>query len=336
MQLRIALFYSSSALSGAFSGLLAFAIAKMDGVAGLEGWRWIFIIEGIASAIVGVLTFLLLVDSPALSSAWLTPDEIKYLQLRQEAQRGNSARAKAADQSRKWQIAKTVVLDWQIYLQMLVYWSNSAVNYGMKFTMPQIIKNMGFSSSNAQLMTIPPYFMGAVSAFVSSYFADRFHWRMPFIVAAQVTLVISFIILFTLSGKLDNSRNIAGCYFAIILACIGTYPIAPGGNTWTVENLAGQTKKAQGIALLTAVGNIGGVIGSNIYLEREKPSYPTGFGASLAIAALGIIAALSLDLIFWRVNRKRDMITEDEIRAKYTEEELDKMGDRSPLFRYRL
>lgn len=45
-QVRIALFYSASALSGAFSGLLAFAIAKMDGVAGLEGWRWIFILEG--------------------------------------------------------------------------------------------------------------------------------------------------------------------------------------------------------------------------------------------------------------------------------------------------
>jgi sugar phosphate permease len=308
----------------------------MDGLAGLEGWRWIFIIEGIASVVVGVLTFPLLVDSPALSSTWLTPDEIKYLRLRQEAQRGNSARATAAEQSRKWQIAKTVILDWQIYLQMLIYWSNSAVNYGMKFTMPQIIKNMGFSSSNAQLMTIPPYVMGAVSAFVSSYFADRFRWRMPFIVAAQVTLVISFIVLFTLSDKLDNSRNIGGCYFAVILACIGTYPIAPGGNAWTVENLAGQTKKAQGIALLTAIGNIGGLIGSNIYLDREKPKYPTGFGASFAIAALGIVAALSLDLIFWRINKKRDGMAEYEIRAKYTEEELDKMGDRSPLFRYRL
>ena len=49
MQTRLALFYCASALSGAFSGLLAFAIAKMDGVGGRPGWAWIFLLEGIAT-----------------------------------------------------------------------------------------------------------------------------------------------------------------------------------------------------------------------------------------------------------------------------------------------
>ncbi|KAL6416226.1 major facilitator superfamily transporter [Ilyonectria robusta] len=79
VQVRIALFYSASALAGAFSGLLAFAIAKLDGVAGVESWRWIFILEGIASVVAGGLTFFLLIDTPELSM-WLTPDgtEISY------------------------------------------------------------------------------------------------------------------------------------------------------------------------------------------------------------------------------------------------------------------
>lgn len=333
-QARVALFYTSSALAGAFSGLLAFAIAKMDGIAGVAGWRWIFIIEGLATVVAGVLTFFILIDSPRLSSKWLTPEEIKYLEIRQVALQGNLKGTEGPDSSRKWQIAKSVLFDWQLYLQALVYWSNTAPNYGLKFTMPQIIKNMGYTNSNAQLLTIPPYVAGAISAFVSAIFADKCTWRMPFIVGAQVLVVISFAILFVKSN--DIVSNIGPCYFAIFLACVGFYPINPGGNAWTLENLAGPTKRAVGIAYMLGLGNVGGIIGSYIYIDSEKPTYPTGFGASFGFASLGILSCLGLELGFWAINRSRSKLTEAEIRERYTEEELEKLGDRSPLFRYTL
>ncbi|KAL3450216.1 major facilitator superfamily domain-containing protein [Aspergillus insuetus] len=333
-QVRIAIFYSASALAGAFSGLLAFAIAKMDGVAGLEGWRWIFILEGIASAAAGILTFFLLIDTPALSGRWLTADEQKYLELRQLAVQGNSARVRKAEESRKWQIAKSVLLDWQLYLQTMVYWSNTVPNYGMKFTMPQIIANMGYTSSNAQLLTIPPYVVGAISAYFSGLCSDRFRWRMPFIVGAQVLVVVAFAVLFAKAD--DISSNIPACYFAIFLGSIGFYPINPGGNAWTMSNLAGPTKRAQGIAYMICLGNIGGIIGSYIYLEDEAPKYPTGFGSSLAFAGLGIVACLVLEFAYWKINQTRDQYAEDEIRARYSDHELEILGDRSPLFRYNL
>ncbi|CAH0046591.1 unnamed protein product [Clonostachys solani] len=332
-QVRIALFYSASALAGAFSGLLAFGIAKLDGLGNLEGWRWIFILEGIASVIAGIMTFFFLIDTPSLSP-WLTPDEKKYLELRQLAVQGNSMRAREAEKSRKWEILRSVLTDWQIYLQALVYWSNTVPNYGMKFTMPQIIKNMGYSNSNAQLLTIPPYVLGAISAYVSAVFSDKFKWRMPFIVGAQLLVVIAFAILFSLSAKVKD--NTAVCYFAIFLCSVGFYPINPGGNAWTIGNLAGPTKRAQGIAFMICLGNIGGIIGSYIYIEDEKPTYPTGFGASFAFAGLGIVSCLLLEFVYWNINQKRSQMTEEEIRAKYNDEELEKMGDRSPLFKYTL
>lgn len=334
-QVRIALFYTASALAGAFSGLLAFAITRMDGLGGLEGWRWIFILEGIVTVVSGALTFFLLVDTPALSGGWLSCDERRYLQLRQDIAKGNGTRGRVSPEGpRKWELAKSVLLDWQLYLQALVYWSNTGPNYGLKFTMPQIIKNMGYSNSTAQLLTIPPYVAGAISAYVSSIFADRFTWRMPFIVGAQALIVISFIILFI---KADNiSGSIGASYFAIVLACIGFYPISPGGNAWTLENLAGPTKRAVGIAYMLGMGNIGGIIGSFIYIEKESPKYPTGFGASLALAGLGISACLMLEFGYWNINRRRSKRGEQEIMAKHTAEELDKLGDRSPLFRYTL
>ena len=332
--MRIALFYTSSALSGAFAGLLAYAIAKMDGVGGLEGWRWIFIIEGLLSVVAGIATFFFLIDSPALSSRWLTADEIKYLELRQSARQGNKSRDEEIGAKEKWKTAKSMLLDWQLYLLILIYWSNSAPNYGMKFTMPQIIKNMGYTSSNAQLMTIPPYIIGAISAWVSALFSDRMRWRMPFILGAQVIIIIAFVILYTKADDIEN--NVDVCYFAVILACIGFYPITPGANTWTVNNLAGPMKRAQGVAFMAGFGNVGGIIGSNIYLENEKPKYPTGFGTSFGVACLGIVSCLALEAGYYFINKKRDLLTEEEVREKYSEEDLARMGDRSPLFRYTL
>ncbi|KAF4421642.1 putative transporter [Colletotrichum fructicola] len=326
--------FDASALAGAFSGLLAFVIVRMDGLAGIAGWRWIFIIEGIASVVAGVATFFLLIDTPALSTRWLDADERKYLELRQYAVQGNSIRVREAEKTRKWEILRSVLLDWQLYLQALVYWSNTVPNFGMKFTMPQIIKNMGYTSSNAQLLTIPPYIVGAISAYVSSSLSDRFKWRMPFIVFAQVLVLISFAILFS---KAENiQENIPACYFAIFLASIGFYPINPGGNAWTVNNLAGPTKRAQGIAYMICLGSIGGIVGSFIYREDESPKYPTGFGSSFAFAGLGVVACFVLEFLFWNINRKRDKFTEEEVRAKYSDDELQMMGDRSPLFRYTL
>ncbi|KAI8311564.1 hypothetical protein K4K61_011867 [Colletotrichum sp. SAR11_59] len=307
---------------------------RMDGLAGIAGWRRIFIIEGIASVVAGVATFFLLIDTPALSTRWLDADERKYLQLRQYAVQGNSIRVREAEKTRKWEILRSVLLDWQLYLQALVYWSNTVPNFGMKFTMPQIIKNMGYTSSNAQLLTIPPYIVGAISAYISSSLSDRFKWRMPFIVFAQVLVLISFAILFS---KAENiQENIPACYFAIFLASIGFYPINPGGNAWTVNNLAGPTKRAQGIAYMICLGSIGGIVGSFIYREDESPKYPTGFGSSFAFAGLGVVACFVLEFLFWNINRKRDKFTEEEIRAKYSDDELQMMGDRSPLFRYTL
>lgn len=333
-QFRIALFYCSSALSGAFSGLLAYAIAKMDGLASVAGWRWIFIIEGIASVIAGVCCFLFLLDTPALSSHWLDDEEIRYLELRQIAHHGVTNQIREIEKQRKWGIMKSVFLDWHLYCLIAVYWSNSAPNYGLKFSMPQIIKGMGYTSSNAQLLTIPPYTVGAIASLLSGIYSDRIRWRMPFIVIPLLVVIISYAILFAKSEAIKD--NIGVCYFAICLACAGLYPITPGANAWTITNLAGPTKKAQGAAYMIAVGNIGGIIGSYMYIDKEAPKYPTGYGLSFAFAGLGIAAALVLEYGLWKTNKKRAAIPESDVRSKYNAEELALMGDRSPLFRYHL
>ncbi|KAH8878964.1 MFS general substrate transporter [Thozetella sp. PMI_491] len=334
-QTRVAIFYCSSAGAGAFSGLLAYAIAKMDGLGGYRAWRWIFLIEGLASIIAGIVAFCIMPDSPERCESFLTPDEIRYLQVRQLAVPGRRHHGEQeGDKSFSWKALKSVLTDWQVYLMSIVYLSSTAPNYALKFTMPQIIKNMGYTSSMAQVLTIPPYTVGVIATITSAWVADRYTWRMPFIVVADLCIIVAHAILYVY-GPTQNA-HIPECYFALCLACVGFYPIPPGVNAWLISNTAPQTKRAMMIAYFVGLGNLGGVFGSYVYRDSEAPRYPSGYATAFSIACAGLVCALLLEFLYGRINKKRDAMDEDEIRRRYTEQELEQMGDRSPFFRYGL
>ena len=96
----------------------------MDGVGGLEGWRWIFLLEGIFTVLLGLVTYFCLLDSPALSCKWLDQDEVRYLELRQRAdpssqERGRPKRENTASDTRKALLS--VLTDWQICMHGIIY-----------------------------------------------------------------------------------------------------------------------------------------------------------------------------------------------------------------------
>lgn len=101
--------------------------------------------------------------------------------------------------------------------------SNSVPNYALKFTMPQIIRNMGFTSTNAQLLTAPPYMMGAITAVVVAGFADKSSKRFPFILGPQALLIVAYSVLFVKAANIED--NIPLCYVMVVFACMGVYPI---------------------------------------------------------------------------------------------------------------
>lgn len=153
-----------------------------------------------------------------MSSKWLEPDEIKYLELRQIARR-KTRPDEFREKGFEKEIFLSVLGDWKIYCLIFAFWSNVVPNYGLKFTMPQIMVNMGYGNAAAQLLTIPAYTVGAISAYVFAIFSDKFRWRMPFIVGPQVAVVVAEAILFSKSADIQN--NIPLCYFAVCLACFG-------------------------------------------------------------------------------------------------------------------
>jgi MFS family permease len=123
------MFFSAASVAGAFSGLLAFGIAKMEGVGGLEGWRWIFILEGIVTVLVAIMAFFTLYDFPETAS-FLTEEErafvvfrLKYQSQVRRSEQGAAGRKVAEAAEFSWGYVWSAFRDWQIWVNIFVYWA---------------------------------------------------------------------------------------------------------------------------------------------------------------------------------------------------------------------
>ncbi|KAM6530080.1 hypothetical protein FALCPG4_008205 [Fusarium falciforme] len=329
LQTRLAIFFSAASLAGAFSGLLAFGIQHMDGIGGLGGWRWIFILEGILTVLIGLSIPWTLPDSPNAAS-FLTPAEKEIIHGRLEQDAGTSAGKVGIGGSFQWKYLKEALLDWKIYLGCVIYWGNSICIYGFSFASPTIILELGYTAAQAQLLTIPIYFLGACLTLFFAYMADRRRNRWMFIIIPFSIGLVGFVGLLSIPHP-----RLPGLTYAFLF-CIpsGLYPAVIGCVSWVGNNLAPSFKRAIGMALLMTIGNLGGAVGSNIFLAKQAPHYWLGYGFSLGILLLGVVCTLILRFAVKSINKKRDLIPEADILSRYTEDELMEMGDKSPLFRY--
>jgi predicted MFS family arabinose efflux permease len=189
--------------------------------------------------------------------------------------------------------------------------------YGFTFTAPVIILQLGYTSAQAQLLTIPVYLLGTISTLAFSWIADRRQTRWPFIVIPYSISLVGFI------GLMAIPRSLPGLTYAFLfLIPAGVFPAVISLVSWVSNNLSPTWKRAIGIATSIMMGNFGGAIGSNIYLARESPVYWTGYGVSVAMLANAILCTLVLRYLWKRENERRDKIPVEEIRQKYTERTL--------------
>jgi MFS family permease len=203
-------------------------------------------------------------------------------------------------------------------------------------TVPTVILQLGYSAANAQLLTIPIYVCGVLLVLLVAFWSDRVQVRWIFIVGAYSIAIMGFIAQLAIPHPAYPGVT----YGFLFPVCAGLYGGFPPMLSWMANNLAPSSKRAVGMALLISVGNMGGIMGSNIYLANEAPKYQTGFGVSLAMLCLGITSACILRWAYARANEQHEQelaeLGEDGVRAKYSAQELLDMGDRSPFFRYAL
>jgi sugar phosphate permease len=328
LQLRIGVFFGAASLAGAFSGLLAFGISFMSGTRGLLGWSWIFILEGIATVLVGILAAFVLVDFPSTAS-FLTPEERAYIIHKKKYDNSSVGEEEHFEMRHLW----AAILDWQVWVHILVYMSIVGPLYGITLFLPTIIDSFGHTPAISQLLTVPPYVLATLMLYIFAYSSDRIKMRSPFILLGLTFCLIGFTINIS---KASNGVKYFGTFFVVS----GSYAAFPGVVAWLGNNLSGQYKRGIGMAVHIGVGNFSGAMASNIYRSRDSPRFLVGHGVELMFVGIGFITVPIVVLSYIRINKKRDAAQKEALERgetnKYTPQQLRELGDRAPDFRYTL
>ncbi|KAJ5793781.1 hypothetical protein N7457_000380 [Penicillium paradoxum] len=322
LQWRFNLFFSASIVAGAVSGLLAYAISKMDGVGGYSSWRWLFIIEGLVTVVTGVAAKFLIVDWPEVAT-FLT-DEERALLLRRLAEDRGEALMNRFDKP----AIKRTFSDPKIYLGALMYFGIVNTGYATAFFIPTILQQLGWTSVRAQVMTIPVYVVATITTLSSAYASDRMRHRFGFTMAGCLIATIGYVILIC-----QESVTVGVRYFAIFAVTCGGFMAQPMLLGWLSNNLGGHYKQSIGSAMQIGIGNCGGLVASNVFYNSEAPLYPTGFGVSLGMVWICGVACMIFFGYLYRENRLREQGKRDH-RYHWPREELENAGDDHPSFRF--
>lgn len=108
-------------------------------------------------------------------------------------------------------------------------------------------------------------------------------------------------------------------YFFLFFITGGLYPSIIGCISWIANNLAPSYKRAIGMAILMSFGNLGGAVGSNIFLQNQAPHYWLGYGFSIGVMLAAVVSTIVLHFATQTINKKRSRMSEEEIRARYSE-----------------
>ncbi|KAI1422053.1 major facilitator superfamily domain-containing protein [Xylaria sp. FL1777] len=324
-QVRMSSFFCSVVVAGAFGGLLAYAIADLDGHRNIRAWRWIFIIEGAVTAFISFIAVFLIVDWP--SQARFLSIEEKALLSRILAEDGGD---KARMDTLNKQAYRLIFSDWKIWLGSLLYLGVGVTGYSLVFFMPTILVEFGWKAREAQVHSIPVYAVTAVAMIFVAWVSDRCKHRYGFIILGCAIATVGYGILL---GQEGLSRDVK--YGALFFTSIGGYIATPMALAWLANNVSGHWKRAFSSSIQVTVGNIVGVVAANIFLDREAPRYFTGYGVALGFNWLGGIAATALFVGMLIENRKREA-GERDYRLSRPVEEVRNMGDDHPSFRFTL
>lgn len=319
LQWRMTLFFSASIIAGAFGGLLAFAIAKMDGIANYGGWRWIFILEGLLTVVIGFIAKWWVPDWPETAS-FLTDSERAMLVARLSDDSGE-ARMDRMDKA----AFRRIMRDPKIYLGTLAYFGIVNTGYAGSFFTPTIVKELGYTSAMAQVRSIPIFVVATVFSLSAAWITDRVKHRYLFCITGLCVASVGYIMLLAQNGLSSGVK-----YFALFLIVPGGYITQPIVLGWMANVVSGHYKRSVSSAVQIGIGNLGGIVASNVFLESEAPKYRTGYGVSLGMLWIcGISCTLLYLLVGWE-NKKRER-GERDYRLESTD--ADNLGDDHPSYR---
>ena len=209
--LRVAIISTGAIIGGAFGGALAFGVGTINRAAGLQGWRWLFLIEGLPPIALAPFIFYFFPDYPE-TSHWLSPSERALATARIQGV-GSLGHAKLT-----WADARNALLDGRLYLHHVMLISNAVPFSSISLFAPTIVRGLGFEGLRAQLFTVPPYAIALGVAMSTAWLADRYEARSLVSIAAYLACGVCFLI--------QGECAVCSCEY-VAEACCGSHRSAP-------------------------------------------------------------------------------------------------------------
>jgi hypothetical protein len=278
----VGVFYSSASLSGAFGGLLASGLSHIPPTSIVDGsWRWvsglfpdflvpywctqqIFIIEGLLTVVCGIAA-VGLIPSSIETASFLTPGEQEHALARLDLS-NNVSGSPTEPEAFRWSEVVRGILSPQLWFTGLAYFAICCALYSFSLFLPTIIVSLGYSGSKAQLMTVPPYAVAAMTATLYAFLSDRLRLRGVLSLFALPLGVIGYAVI----ARVESNSVKYGMTF---LMGVGIYSSVPPILVWLLNNSAGHYKRATSGAMQLVLANFGGIVAAFLYPNSEKPLY---------------------------------------------------------------
>ncbi|CAN9195259.1 unnamed protein product [Alternaria alternata] len=284
--------YQKRPLANTFAGALAYGITS--GNPGMAKWRVLFLVEGLPTVVMSAVAFFFLPDSPE-KAKFLTEEEKAVARARGVAQAGAATRIGSID----WKEILEGLMDVKGWILGLMYFSGNVAFSSLPVFLPTILKEMGFSSVNAQGLTAPPFFLSFITVIVTCYIADRTQQRGITIAILTAIGGIGYVILAT-------TKSVAARYFGVFLAAAGIFPAIGNILPWVTNNQGSDTRRGFGIVILNLVGQCGPLLGTRLYPTSEGPLYVKGQSICAGFMFLFCLLSLLLRTILVWENKKLD------------------------------
>ncbi|GAB7350201.1 hypothetical protein MBLNU459_g0861t1 [Dothideomycetes sp. NU459] len=307
LPIRLSFFWGSYQMTSIVSAFLAYGILHMNGINGLEGWRWLFALEGTLTGLIGILAYFHLPPSPTQTASrfrgkdgWFNEREEKIMVnrvLRDDPSKGDMHNRQALSFLMFWDCLCDYHL-WPVYLLGLT-WLLPSIPISAYITLN--LKAAGFGTFDTSLLTIPAYALFIVNllwvTWLTEKFNDRFLlgafseiWCLPLLIALEcLPSTRSHWVTWILSVLLFAQPYLHAAIVAV-----------------TSRNAGSVRSRAVASAIYNMMVQVSNIIGANVYRTPDKPMYYTGNKVLIAIAAYNIFVFVGAKLFYIRVNKKRD------------------------------
>ncbi|KAJ5625575.1 high-affinity nicotinic acid transporter [Penicillium lagena] len=306
LPLRIGVFYASGMFSGTISGLLAYAISYMNGIRGLAGWRWLFILEGMPAILCGIYTYFFL-PNYIDTARFLKPEE-------KEALRADLAETAPDMKAKTWNFdqLKTAFKD-PTFIPFTFIWIGHGIGgFGITFVLPTVIYQLGMTDTAiSQIMTMPPYTFNFIFLVTIAYFVHK--GRLNSWVAAlgiEALQIICYILLITVSDSVAR-------YIFVMIATAASQSLFPIVWPERIRAAHGTTAAGVAIGMTNGAAQLMGIVGPQIYQSKFGPYYHVSYACSIGLLCFACMAIGSCWYFVVRNDRRsrQQEISETDVSA---------------------